>query len=128
MKRVVITGLGAVTPIGNSVNAFWDALVAGRSGAATITRFDAARFKTRFACELKYFNPAEHLDKQEIRKTDLFTQFALIAADQAIADSGIRLTETDPLQAGVIFGTGQGGMQTFEEQVREYVTGGSNPR
>lgn len=128
MKRVVVTGLGAVTPLGLSVKETWDSLVAGKSGAGNITRFDASRFKTRFACELKQFNPAEFLDKAEIRKTDDFCQYALVAANQAIADAGIDSNKIDPLQAGVIFGTGQGGMKTFEEQVEEYVQGGNNPR
>lgn len=128
MKRVVVTGLGAVTPLGNSVKETWDGLIDGKSGAANITRFDASRFKTRFACELKQFNATDFLDKSEIRKTDNFCQYALVAANQAIADAGIDSNKIDLLRAGVIFGTGQGGMQTFEEQVEEYVAGGKNPR
>jgi 3-oxoacyl-[acyl-carrier-protein] synthase II len=128
MKRVVITGLGAVTPLGNSVKEFWDNLVAGKSGAANITRFDASRFKTRFACELKNFNASDFLDKGDMRKTDDFSHYALVAANQAIADAGIDMNTIDPLKAGVIFGTGQGGMGFFQEQVEEYVAGDRNPR
>nr|WP_295875578.1 beta-ketoacyl-ACP synthase II [uncultured Chitinophaga sp.] len=128
MKRVVITGMGAITPLGNNVTAFWDNLVAGASGAATITRFDASRFRTKFACELKGYDPATALDKAEIRKTDPFTQYALSAAAEAIGDAGLNFSAMDPFDTGVIWGSGQGGMQTFEEQVTEYVTGDYNPR
>ncbi|HVI47889.1 MAG TPA: beta-ketoacyl-ACP synthase II [Chitinophaga sp.] len=128
MKRVVITGLGAVTPLGNNVTSFWNSLVAGVSGAAPITRFNAERFRTRFACELKGYNPADTLDKADIRKTDPFTQYGLTAAAEAVADSGIDFSKMDPFDSGVIWGSGQGGMQTFEEQVTEYVTGDYNPR
>lgn len=128
MKRVVVTGLGAVTPIGNDVNSFWESLTAGKSGSAIITRFDASRFRTRFACELKDFNAADFLDKSDFRKTDPFTQYALVASDQAIKDSGLDFSGMDPFATGVIWGSGQGGMQTFEEQVTEYVEGGFNPR
>lgn len=128
MKRVVITGMGAVTPIGNNVAAFWDNLVAGKSGATPITRFDASRFRTRFACELKDYDPSGALDKGEIRKTDPFTQYALSAAAEAIGDAGLNFSAMDPFDTGVIWGSGQGGMQTFEEQVTEYVTGDYNPR
>ena len=128
MKRVVVTGLGAVTPLGNDVSSFWESLTAGKSGAATITRFDASRFRTRFACELKGFNAADFIDKSELRKTDPFTQYALVASDQAIKDSGLDFSGMDPFATGVIWGSGQGGMQTFEEQVTEYVQGDFNPR
>ncbi len=128
MKRVVVTGLGAVTPVGNTTAAFWESLVAGKSGAATITRFDAGRFRTQFACELKNYQPADTLDKAEIRKTDPFTQYALTAAGEAIKDSGLDFSTMNPFDTGVIWGSGQGGMQTFEEQVTEYVTGDYNPR
>ncbi|MBC9914440.1 beta-ketoacyl-ACP synthase II [Chitinophaga varians] len=128
MRRVVITGMGAVTPLGNNVASFWNNLVAGTSGAATITRFDASRFRTKFACELKGYDPAAALDKAEIRKTDPFTQYALSAAAEAISDAGIDFSAMDPFDTGVIWGSGQGGMQTFEEQVTEYVTGDYNPR
>jgi 3-oxoacyl-[acyl-carrier-protein] synthase II len=128
MNRVVVTGMGALTPIGNDVQSFKNNLWAGTSGAAAITRFNAERFRTRFACELKNFDAAAFLDKGELRKTDLFTQYALVAADQAIKDSGIDIPSIDPFDMGVIWGSGQGGMATFEEQVAEYVEGGRNPR
>jgi 3-oxoacyl-[acyl-carrier-protein] synthase II len=128
MNRVVVTGLGALTPIGNDVLTFTKSLWAGASGAAPITRFNAERFRTRFACELKQFKTTDWLDKGETRKTDLFTQYALVAADQAIKDSGLDFSTMDPFDTGVIWGTGQGGMQTFEEQVTEYVKGDGTPR
>jgi 3-oxoacyl-[acyl-carrier-protein] synthase II len=128
MKRVVITGLGALTPLGNDVNTFWNNLVAGKSGAARITRFNPERFKTQFACELKGFDPLQYLDKNEVRRTDSFVQYALVAADQAIKDSGLDFANMDPLDTGVIWGSGQGGMDTFEEQVKEYTQNGFNPR
>jgi 3-oxoacyl-[acyl-carrier-protein] synthase II len=128
MNKVVVTGMGALTPIGNDVTSFISNLWKGTSGAGPITRFNAEKFRTRFACELKNFNPANWLDKSELRKTDLFTQYALIAADQAIRDSGIDFSAMDPFDAGVIWGTGQGGMLTFEEQVEEYVKGDGTPR
>lgn len=128
MNRVVVTGMGALTPIGNDVAAFTKNIWAGTSGAAPITRFNAERFRTRFACELKDFNAAGLLDKNELRKTDLFTQYALVAADQAIKDAGLDFSTMDPFDTGVIWGSGQGGMQTFEEQVGEYIEGDRNPR
>lgn len=128
MKRVVVTGIGALTPLGNDANTFWKNLLAGTSGAATVTRFDASKFRTRFACELKGFDPATILDRNELRKCDRFTQYALVATGEAIADSGIDFSRMDPLDAGVIWGTGQGGMDTFEQQVEEYVKGDYNPR
>lgn len=128
MKRVVITGMGAITPLGNNVADFWESLVAGKSGAATITRFDAGKFRTRFACELRGYDPSLAIEKAELRKTDPFTQYALSATAEAIADSGLNFAAMDPFDTGVIWGSGQGGMQTFEEQVTEYVEGGYNPR
>lgn len=128
MKRVVITGMGALTPIGNDVQSFWDSLVAGASGAATITRFNASAFRTQIACELKNFSAEGILDRNEIKRTDLFTQYALVAADQAMKDSGLNVSSMDPFDIGVIWGSGQGGMQTFEEQVKEYVQGNFVPR
>lgn len=128
MKRVVITGMGAVSPIGNDIASFWNNLVNGKSGAAAITHFNASRFRTRFAHELKGFDASALLDKAELRKTDPFTQYALVAADQAIHDSGLDFSNMDPFDTGVIWGSGQGGMQTFEEQVTEYVSGDFNPR
>ena len=128
MKRVVITGLGALTPLGNNVQAFVNNLWAGTSGAAPITRFNAERFRTKFACELKDYDVKTLLDKKEIKNSDLFTQYALVAADEAIKDSGLDFSTMDPFDTGVIWGSGQGGMQTFEEQVAEYIEGDRNPR
>lgn len=120
--------MGALTPIGNEVATFWNNLVSGKSGAATITRFDASLFRTKFACELKGFDVTSLLDKADIRKTDPFTQYALVVANQAIADAGLDFSTMNPFDTGVIWGSGQGGMQTFEEQVTEYVSGGNKPR
>jgi 3-oxoacyl-[acyl-carrier-protein] synthase II len=128
MKRVVVTGMGAVTPLGNDPDSYWKQLIAGVSGAAPITHFDASRFKTRFACEVRNFSPGELLDRSELKRTDLFTQYALVAADQAIKDSGLDFSTMDPFDTGVIWGSGQGGMQTFEEQVTEYAGGDGTPR
>ncbi|QEM11249.1 beta-ketoacyl-ACP synthase II [Mucilaginibacter rubeus] len=128
LNRVVITGLGALTPLGNNVKTYWQNLVAGKSGAATITRFDASLFRTQFACELKDFNITDHLDKAELKRTDTFTQYALVAADEAIKDSGFELSKMDPFDIGIIWGSGQGGMETFEEQVTEYARGNGQPR
>ena len=128
LKRVAVTGLGALTPIGNDVPTFWKNTVAGVSGAATITRFDASLFRTQFACELKDYDPTLFLDRNEIKRTDRFTQYALIAAAEAIKDSGFHFDKMDPFDVGVIWGSGQGGMETFEEQVTEYATGDRGPR
>ncbi len=128
MKRVVVTGMGALTPIGNNVSTFWDSLIAGKSGAGRITKFDASLFRTQIAAELKGFDPAGYLDKAEIKRTDPFTQYALAAAAEALKDSGLDIAATDPYDIGVIWGTGQGGMLTFEEQVREYTENGFKPR
>jgi 3-oxoacyl-[acyl-carrier-protein] synthase II len=128
MKKVVVTGIGAVTPLGNDPNAFWNNLIAGNSGAGPITHFDPKHFKTRFACELKNFDPAPLLDRNEIKRTDLFTQYALIAADQALKDSGLDISAMDPFDIGVIWGSGQGGMETFQQQVEEYAGGDGTPR
>lgn len=128
MKKVVVTGLGALSPLGNDVRTFWSNLLAGKSGAGPITRFDPALFRTRIACELKNFDPSGILERNELRKTDRFTQYALVAAGEAIRDSGIDLAKIDPLDVGVIWGSGQGGMDTFEKQVEEYVLGHHNPR
>jgi 3-oxoacyl-[acyl-carrier-protein] synthase II len=128
MKKVVVTGIGAVTPLGNDPIAFWKNLIAGNSGAGPITHFDPKHFKTRFACELKNFDPAPLLDRNEIKRTDLFTQYALIAADQALKDSGLDISAMDPFDIGVIWGSGQGGMETFQQQVEEYAAGDGTPR
>lgn len=128
MKRVVITGLGAVTPLGNTVQEFWKNIKEGVSGASAITRFDASKFKVRIASEVKDFDPKLYLDHAEAKRSDLFTQYALYASAQAIEDSGLDFSTMSPFDAGVIWGTGQGGMGTFEEEVRNFVENDSNPR
>lgn len=128
MKRVVVTGLGALTPIGNDVASFWKALVNGTSGAAPITHFDATPFRTRFACELKGFDANAHFEKGEARKLDPFTQYALVSTAEAIKDSGLDFSKMDPFDAGVIWGTGEGGLTTFEEQLMEYAQNPAVPR
>lgn len=128
LHRVVITGLGAVTPLGHDVPTFWQNIVAGHSSAAPITRFDASLFRTQFASELKGYSPAPQLSHADIKRTDRFTQYALLAADQAIADSGFTLDNMDPFDVGVIWGSGQGGMEVFEEEVTAYTKGDGHPR
>ena len=128
MKRVVVTGLGALTPIGNSVEEFWQNAIKGKSGVSTITKFDPSLFKTRFAAEVKDFTPEKYLDRNEIKRSDLFTQYALYSATEALNDSGLNLETVDPFDIGVIWGSGQGGMQTFEDEVKNYVREGMNPR
>ncbi|MCJ0743052.1 beta-ketoacyl-ACP synthase II [Pedobacter montanisoli] len=128
MKRVVVTGLGAITPLGHNIADFWNNIVSGKSAGERVTRFDVSRFRSQMACEVKDFNPADHLDRNEIKRTDLFTQYALYAASQAMEDSGIDLSTIDPFDFGVIWGSGQGGMQTFETEVENYVKGDYNPR
>ena len=128
MKRVVITGLGALTPIGNNVEEYWNALMNGVSGAGPITKFDAAKFKTRFACEIKNFNPQNLFEKNEIRKYDLFTQYALVVADEAIKNANINFDTLNRNRIGVIWGAGDGGVSTFEEQFGEFKLGEGTPR
>jgi 3-oxoacyl-[acyl-carrier-protein] synthase II len=128
MKRAVITGIGAVTPIGNNVADFWENLKNGKSGAAPITKFDTTLHKTKFACEVKNFDPLQILDKQEARKLDLFTQYALVATNECIKDSGIDLEKTDKNMVGVIIATGMGGMMTFEDEILSFGQNGRNPR
>ncbi len=128
MKRVVVTGLGALTPIGNDVNEFWNNAVNGVSGAARITRFDPSLFKTRFACEVKGFTPEKYLDRNEIKRSDPFTQYAIYVAAAALEDSGLDIKSMDPFDIGVIWGSGQGGMSTFEEEVKNYTLGNFVPR
>lgn len=120
LKRVVVTGLGAITPIGNNVQDYWDGLVNGRSGAGPITHFDASLFKTQFACEVKGFNVAEYIDRKEARKMDLYTQYAVAVAKQAVSDAGIDSENIDKNRIGVIFGAGIGGIKTFEEEIGYY--------
>lgn len=126
--RVVITGLGAVTPIGNTVQSFWENALAGTSGARRISRFSPDAFKAQFACEVKDFDPTMHLDRKEIKRSDLFTQFALYAAAQAMEDSGLDMEMVSPFDVGVIWGSGQGGMGTFEEEVKAYAGQPERPR
>ena len=120
MKRVVITGLGVVAPNGNNIADFWTNVINGKSAAAPITRFNADNFKTKFASQITDFDPTQHLDRNDIKRGDLYSQYAMVAAGQAIADSGFDLSTMSPFDVGVIFGSAQGGMQTFEEQLREY--------
>jgi len=128
MKRVVITGMGALTPIGNNIDDFWQSLVNGVSGAAPITKFDSENFKTKFACELKNFDPLNFIPKTEARKYDLFTQYALIAVEEAIKDSNINFDNLNKNRIGVIWGSGNGGIGTFQQQVTEFAQGDGTPR
>lgn len=118
MRRVVVTGLGALTPIGNTVSEYWNGLVQGTSGAAPITRFDASKFRTRFAAELKGFDPEQHFDRKEARKMDPFAQYAMVACEEALRDSGLLDTSFDTNRAGVVWGSGIGGIFTFFEEVK----------
>lgn len=128
LKRVVITGIGALTPIGNNAKEYWDNLLRGTSGAATITRFDASKFKTQFACEVKDFDLNGYFDRKESRKLDLFSKYALIVADEAIQDAGLNNDSSDPDRIGVIWGSGIGGINTFQEEVMGYLKGDGTPR
>ncbi|OQX80453.1 MAG: beta-ketoacyl-[acyl-carrier-protein] synthase II [Bacteroidetes bacterium 4484_276] len=128
LKRVVITGLGTITPLGNSVGDFWDSLCNGVSGADLITRFDTSKFKTKFACEVKNYNPTDHFHRKEARKMDPYAQFAMIASDQAITDSGLLNSDIDRNRVGVIFATGIGGFTSFQNEVIEYAKGDGTPR
>lgn len=128
LKRVVVTGLGALTPIGNNVDDYWKALVAGKSGAARITRFDPEKFKTQFACELKDFNVQDYIDRKEARRMDRFSQYALVTAEQAVKDAGLESADLDLDRVGVIWGSGIGGLDTFLEECRNFVQGDGNPR
>jgi 3-oxoacyl-[acyl-carrier-protein] synthase II len=128
LKRVVVTGLGAVTPLGNNVAEFWNNIVAGKSGVGLITKFDTTHFKTKIAGEVKGFNPHDYFEKNEARKYDLFTQYAVAAADQAIKHAGLDLEKLNRNKIGVIWGSGNGGIQTFQEQVEDFVKGNRMPR
>ncbi len=127
-KRVVVTGLGAVTPLGNSVSAYWEGLINGVSGADFITQFDVTKFKTKFACEVKKFNPEDFFDRKEARKLDRFSQLALVAADEAVKHSGIDETNANLDRVGVIWGSGIGGMITFIEEMKNFNMGDGTPR
>lgn len=128
MRRVVITGLGALTPLGNNVETFWNGIKAGKSGAGPITKFDTEKFKTRFACELKGFDSKEYFDVKEIRKYDLFSQYALVSVDEAVKDANIDFETLNRDRIGVIWGSGNGGIQTFQDQMQEYDNGDGTPR
>ncbi|HLR38730.1 MAG TPA: beta-ketoacyl-ACP synthase II [Chitinophagaceae bacterium] len=128
MKRVVITGLGGLTPLGNDVATYWNNLLKGVPGARAISYFDASQFKTRFACDLKDFDIKDYMDRKTARKTDPYVHYALIAAEQAVKDSGLDFDKMDPLDSGVIWGSGQGGMKTFEEEIKNYAEGNYRPR
>ena len=128
LKRVVVTGLGALTPIGNTKDEFWEGLIGGKSGAAPITYFDTEKFKTKFACELKNFEATDFLDRKEARKMDKFAQYAMVAADEAIVDAKLNLDEVNKLRVGVIWGAGIGGLETFQEEVLNFAAGDGSPR
>ena len=128
LKRVVVTGLGALTPIGNTLDEFWEGLISGKSGAAPITYFDTEKFKTKFACELKNFNATDFLDRKEARKMDRFTQYAMVASDEAITHSKLDLEKIDKLRVGVIWGAGIGGLETFQNEVLNFAAGDGTPR
>jgi 3-oxoacyl-[acyl-carrier-protein] synthase II len=131
MKRVVITGIGAITPLGNTVNEFWEGIIAGKSGSAPLTKFDASKFKTRFACEVKNFDVSKYIEKKEVKKYDLYTQYAIAASDQAIEDAHLNfanLDEVERYEIGVIWASGNGGISTFEQQLKEFNTGDGTPK
>ena len=128
LKRVVVTGLGALTPIGNTVKEYWNGLVNGVSGAAPITYFDATLFKTQFACELKNFVAEDFFDRKEARKMDRFTQYALVASDEAIQDAGLDFTQIETDRVGVIWGAGIGGLETFQNEVLYFGSGDGTPK
>jgi 3-oxoacyl-[acyl-carrier-protein] synthase II len=128
LKRVVVTGLGALTPIGNNIEEYWEGLVNGKSGSAPITYFDTEKFKTKFACELKNFNALDFFDRKEVRRLDRFAQYAIVASDEAIKDSGINLETVDKHRVGVIWGAGIGGLETFQDEVINFAKGDGSPR
>lgn len=128
LKRVVVTGLGSLTPIGNNVSDFWDALLKGVSGAGLVTHFDASNYKCHIAAEVKNFDSAIYFDRKEVRKLDLFTQYGMVVADEAIRDAGIDQAKINPDRIGVIFGTGMGGVQTFQNEVSAFAANPGNPR
>lgn len=128
LKRVVITGMGALTPIGNTLSEYWEGLVAGKSGAANITQYDASKFKTQFACEVKNFDVNDHLDRKEARKLDRFSQFAMVSATEAIADSALMESNPNLDRIGVIWGSGIGGLKTFQDEAKGFFEGDGTPR
>ncbi|MCC7298274.1 MAG: hypothetical protein IT244_08075, partial [Bacteroidia bacterium] len=128
LKRVVVTGLGALTPVGNSVSEFWESLTTGKSGAGLITRFDTSLFKVKFACEVKNFDINNFMDRKEARKMDAFTHYGVVCADQAIEDSGLLQQSYNPDRIGVIWGSGIGGLNTFLQEVSDFAKGDGTPR
>lgn len=128
LKRVVVTGLGALTPIGNNIKTYWDGLISGKSGSAPITYYDTEKFKTKFACELKDYDPLNFFDRKEARKLDRFAQYALVSSDEAIADSGLDLDKVDKFKVGVVWGAGIGGLETFQNEVLNFAQGDGTPR
>jgi len=128
LKRVVVTGMGALTPLGNNVEDYWNGLINGVSGADMITHFDATKFRTKFACEVKGFEPTQFLDKKEARKIDRFTQFALVVSDQAMLDAGLNKENINPDRVGVVFASGIGGINTFQQEVSDFARGDGTPR
>ena len=128
LKRVVVTGLGALTPIGNNIQEYWEGLISGKSGAAPITYYDTEKHKTKFACEVKNFKAEDFIDKKEVRRLDKFAQYAIVASDEAIKDAGITLDNVNKYRVGVIWGAGIGGLQTFQDEVMSYAAGDGTPR
>ena len=128
LKRVVVSGLGALTPIGNDIKSYWSGLKSGVSGADNITYFDTTKFKTQFACELKGYDPMDFFDRKEGRKLDRFSQYAIVSSDEAVKDSGINNEKIDKTRVGVIWGSGIGGLKTFQEEVTNFVNGDGTPR
>lgn len=126
-KRVVITGLGVISPLGNTVEEFWDNIVAGKSGAGPITYFDTTHFDTKFACQVKNFDPLNYMDRKMVQRVDPFTQFALAASDMAMKDAGLDITKIDPYRAGVVYGSGIGGMWTYDKEMRKLYDKQGNP-
>ena len=128
MRRVVVTGLGAFTPLGNNLNDFWDALEKGESGANLITRFDTEKFKTKFACEVKNYDPLNFFDRKQARKLDPYAQYAMISAHEAFLDAGLENADHNKDRAGVIWASGIGGIDTFTKEIAGYIEAGRNPR
>ena len=128
LKRVVVTGLGTLNPIGNSIDEFWSNLEKGVSGCEMITSFDTTKFKTKFACQVKDFDPLQHFDRKELRKYDPYCQYAMVAAHQAVLDSGLDLEKIDHDMSGVIWASGIGGIQTFMDEIKGFIAGGETPR
>ncbi|MFN3942714.1 MAG: beta-ketoacyl-ACP synthase II [Flavobacterium sp.] len=128
LRRVVVTGLGALTPVGNNIQEYWDGLINGVSGAAPITHFDASKFKTQFACEVKNFNAEDFIDRKEVRRMDKYAQYALVASEEAIQDANFNMDQLDKDRVGVIWGSGIGGLETFQQEVIGYATGDGTPK